>query len=308
MVNSWTIGDVSITQVVEITAEVGLLDGIIAEATPEAVKDVAWLYPDYATENGQTLWSVHTYVVDTGSAVVLVDTGCGNHKDLPLIPAWGGMNTDYLARLAGAGYVPEQIDYVVATHLHLDHVGWNTVLRDGRWEPTFPNARYTFVEDEFDYHKELTHGGTNSAVDEHAVDHAGPDPDIHRQTRLVFEQSIQPCVDAGLVDLVPTNHVVCEGVRYTSTPGHTKAHHSITIESSGEVGFITGDFVHHPIQIARPSWSSAGDWDRGLSAEGRQEFLESVADTGVRVFGTHFAGHSVGRIVRDRDGYKFVVA
>ena len=102
MAQSWTIGDVKITQVVEMSVEVGELDGLIAEATPEAVKDIAWLYPDYATATGQTLWSVHTFVVDTGAAVVLVDTACGNHKDLPLIPAWGGLNTDYLERLAEA--------------------------------------------------------------------------------------------------------------------------------------------------------------------------------------------------------------
>ncbi|MET4430355.1 MBL fold metallo-hydrolase [Mycolicibacterium sp. 624] len=308
MERSWKIGDVKITQVVEMSVEIGELDGLIAEATPDAVKEIPWLYPDYANERGQTLWSVHSYVVDTSSAVVLVDTGCGNHKDLPLIPNWGGLNTAYLERLTEAGYAPEQIDYVLATHLHLDHVGWNTVLRNGRWEPTFPNARYTFVKDEFDYHEELTRGDTVSEDLEHAVEYAGADPDIHRQTRLVFAESIQPCVDAGLVDLVPENHVICDGVRYTSTPGHTKCHHSLTIESHGEVGFITGDFIHHPIQTARPGWSSRGDWDRALSADRRRTFLESAADSEILVFGTHFAGPSVGRIVRDGDTYKFVAA
>lgn len=308
MADSWKIGDVKITQVREFSVEVGELDGLIAEATPEAVKDVTWLYPDYANDQGQTLWSVHSYVVDTGSAVVLVDTGCGNHKDLPLIPAWGGLNTGYLNRLAEAGYAPEQIDYVAVTHLHLDHVGWNTVLREGRWEPTFPNARYTFVRDEFEYHKELTEGSKITEDLEHAVEYAGADPDIHRQTRLVFAESIQPCIDGGLVDLVSEDHVICEGVRYTSTPGHTKSHASLTIESRGESGFITGDFIHHPIQAAHPSWSSRGDYDRGLSAARRQVFLESVADSDVIVFGTHFSGHSVGRIVRDGEVYKFVAA
>ncbi|MBJ8344370.1 MBL fold metallo-hydrolase [Antrihabitans sp. YC2-6] len=297
MTNSWTIGDFTITQVVEMAIEVGELDGLIKEATPEAVKDIGWLYPDYATESGQTLWSVHSYVVDTGAAVVLVDTGCGNHKHIPLVPAWSDMNTSYLERLAEAGYAPEQIDYVVATHLHFDHVGWNTVLRNRHWEPTFPNARYCVVKDEFEYFLGLAEG---KPLSEHA------DADLRLQTRFLFEESIDPCVDAGLLDLVPMNHLVCEGVRYTSTPGHTQFHHSLTIESQGEVGFITGDFIHHPIQIARPSWSSQSDWDRGISAERRREFLEYVADGDVLLFGTHFAGHSVGRIVSDDNTFKFV--
>ncbi|MBM7244226.1 MBL fold metallo-hydrolase [Rhodococcus fascians] len=305
MTQSWNIGDIKVSQINEFAVAVGELDGLIAEATPDAVKSVPWLHPDYATSQGQMLWSVHSFVVDTGSSVVIVDTACGNHKDLPLIPAWGGLDTPYLDRLADAGYKPEQIDYVAITHLHLDHVGWNTVLDGDRWVPTFPNARYTFVEDEFEYHKSLTHGASVTEDLGHAVTYNGADPDIHKQTSLVFQQSLQPCVDAGLVDLVPQNHTICEGVRYTSTPGHTKSHSSLTIESGGQTGFITGDFVHHPIQAARPTWSSRGDWNRELSSERRVEFMHSVADTDVVVFGTHFAGHSVGRIVSDGDAYKF---
>ncbi|MBA4025487.1 MAG: MBL fold metallo-hydrolase [Gordonia sp.] len=306
MTHTWKIGDVKVTQINEFSVEVGELDGLIAEATPDAVKGIPWLYPDYATEKGQTLWSVHSFVVDTGSSVILVDTGCGNHKDLPLIPNWGGLNTEYLTRLAEAGYTPEQVDYVAITHLHLDHVGWNTVLDGDRWVPTFPNARYTFVQDEFEYHRGLTQGASVTEDLGHAVTYNGADPDIHKQTSLVFEQSLQPCVDAGLVDLVPQNHTICEGLRYTSTPGHTKSHSSLIVESGGESGFITGDFVHHPIQAAHPTWSSRGDWNRELSSERRVEFMESVADTDVMVFGTHFAGRSVGRIVRDGNAYQFV--
>lgn len=305
MTQTWHVGDSKITQINEFSVAVGELDGLIAEATPDAVKSIPWLYPDYATDEGQTLWSVHSFVIDTGSSVVLVDPACGNHKDLPLIPAWGGLDTPYLDRLAEAGYKPEQIDYVAITHLHLDHVGWNTVLDGDRWVPTFPNARYTFVEDEFEYHKGLTEGHSLTEDLGHAVTYNGANPDIHNQTRLVFEQSLQPCVDAGLVDLVPQNHTICDGVRYTATPGHTKSHSSLTVESNGETGFITGDFVHHPIQAARPTWSSRGDWDRELSSERRVEFMESVADTDVLVFGTHFAGHSAGRIRRDGDAFKF---
>ncbi|GAA2058369.1 MBL fold metallo-hydrolase [Williamsia deligens] len=300
---SWTIGDITVTQVVEFEVEIGELDGLIEQATPEAVREIPWLEPDYANADGQMLWSVHSYVVDTGSSVVVVDTGCGPGKTLPLIPNWS-RHDPFLERLAAAGYMPDQVDHVLATHLHLDHVGWNTVQVDGRWVPTFPNARYTFVEEEFEYHRGI---GQESAISDdlaHAVVYEGADPDIHSQTRLVFAESLQPCLDADLVDLVPMNHVVTDGVRYVSTPGHTKFHHSVMVESGGERAFITGDFIHHPVQIARPRWSSRGDFERAISADHRTDFVASSADTDLLVLGTHFAGTSAGRIVRDGDSYR----
>ncbi|MFR9803710.1 MBL fold metallo-hydrolase [Pseudonocardia sp. RS010] len=305
---SWRVGDIKVSQIVEMPVEPGELDGLIEEATPEAVRSVEWLYPDYANEAGQTLWSLHAYVVETPTHRVLVDACCGNHKNLPLIPNWGGLDTPFLERLAAAGYQPEDIDFVLATHLHLDHVGWNTVLDGDKWRPTFPNARYTYVRDEFEYHSGLREGVAATDDLAHAVVYQGANPDIHSQTRLVFAESIQPCVDAGLVDLVDANHEVTPGVRYTATPGHTTGHHSVTLESQGQVGLVTGDFIHHPIQIAHPAWSSRGDTDRALSAETRTGFLRAVAGSDMLVFGTHFSGRSAGRIVLDGDAYRFVPA
>lgn len=302
---SWKVGDVTITQVLEMPVEIGVLDGLIEEATPEAVREVPWLHPDYATAGGQLIWSLHSYVVDTGSTVIIVDTGCGNGKSAPLIPAWGNLDNPFLERLEAAGYSREQVDVVLGTHLHLDHVGWNTMDEGGRWVPTFPNARYTYVEDEFAYHRGIAEEQAISSDLAGAVVYDGANPDIHNQTRLVFAESFQPVIDAGLLDLVPTDHVVTEGVRYVSTPGHTKSHHSVMVESAGERAFITGDFIHHPSQIGRPDWKSHGDFDRAQSAARRAEFVESNADTSLLVLGTHFAGTSAGRIVRDGDTYRF---
>jgi glyoxylase-like metal-dependent hydrolase (beta-lactamase superfamily II) len=303
---TWKVGDVTVSQILEMPVAVGELDGLIEEATPDVVRDIGWLHPDYATEGGQTLWSLHSYVVDTGSTVILVDTCCGNGKSVPLLPAWGNLDNPYLERLAAAGYRPEQVDIVLGTHLHLDHVGWNTVRRDGRWVPTFPHARYTYVRDEFDYHSGLAAGSQANDEVSHAVVYAGADPDINQQTRLVFEESIQPCVDAGLVDLVDRGAAITDEVTYISTPGHTKWHHSVGITSRGERAFITGDFIHHPVQLARPDWSSRGDFDRRESAVRRAAFLEEVADTDTLVLGTHFAGTSAGHVVRRGDGYELV--
>ncbi|MCW2829628.1 MAG: putative Beta-lactamase [Aeromicrobium sp.] len=303
---SWKIGDATITQVLEFEVEAGVLDGLVEEATPEAVREIGWLAPHYANTAGQTLWSVHSYVVDTGSAVVVVDTCCGNGKSAPLIPAWGNLDTPFLDRFGEAGYVRDQVDFVLSTHLHLDHVGWNTIDDAGTWVPTFPQARYTYVEDEFAYHQGIAQDRDITPDLAGAVVYEGANPDIHAQTRLVFEESIQPCLDAGLVDLVPVDHVVTEGVRYVSTPGHTRSHHSVMVESRGERAFITGDFIHHPCQIARPGWRSHGDFDRALSAARRTAFVEANADTDLLVLGTHFTGSSAGRIVRDGDGFRLV--
>ncbi|GAA1000240.1 MBL fold metallo-hydrolase [Subtercola frigoramans] len=301
---SWQVGDVKITQVIEMPVEAGTLDGLIEEATPEAVQAISWLYPDYANAEGQTLWSLHSYIVDTGSSVIVVDTCCGNGKSAPLIPAWAHLDTAFLERFGQAGYDREKVDFVLSTHLHLDHVGWNTMAEGGEFVPTFPNARYVYIQDEFDYHKGIADGAQISTDLAGAVVYEGANPDIHQQTQLVFAESIQPCIDAGLVDLVPTGHPVTESVRYFSTPGHTKWHHSVLIESAGERAFITGDFIHHPAQIAHPAWKSHGDFDRPLSAARREEFVEANADTDLLILGTHFAGTSAGRIVRDADGYR----
>lgn len=305
--HSWKVGTVKITQVVEFAVVPSDLDGLVEEATPEAVAGVDWLHPEYANDQGQLLWSVHSYIVDTGSAVLVIDTGCGNGKSAPLMPAWSNLDTAFLERFKQAGYTPEQVDVVLTTHLHLDHVGWNTRDRDGDWVPTFPNARYTYVADEFNYHKGIAEGAAITPDLAGAKVYDGADPDIHQQTQLVFAESFQPCLDAGLVDLVSTDHQVTDEVRYYATPGHTQSHHSVMIESGGERAFITGDFIHHPCQIAHPAWRSHGDFDRGQNADRRAEFLETYADTDLLVLGTHFTGTSAGRIVRDGgDSYRLV--
>lgn len=304
--NTWKVGNVKISQVVEFVVEPRDLEGLVEEAAPGEVRNIEWLRPDYANDRGELLWSVHSYIVDTGSTVIVVDTCCGNGKSAPVIPAWGNLNTPYLQRLEDAGYTPDQVDIVISTHLHLDHVGWNTMDRDGTWVPTFPNARYTYVEEEFNYHQGIAEGEQITSDLADAVVYEGANPDIQQQTQLVFAESFQPCIDAGLVDLVPSDHVLSEGVRYFSTPGHTKSHHSVLIESQGQTAFITGDFIHHPCQIARPQWRSHGDFDRAQSARRRAEFMKQYADTGLLVLGTHFTGSSAGRLVSDGSSYRLV--
>ncbi|MCS7479170.1 MBL fold metallo-hydrolase [Umezawaea endophytica] len=310
---TWHIGNFKITEVHELPIQVGLLDGLIAEATPEVVRGFDWMYPDYANEAGQTLWDIHSYVVDTGEQVVLVDAGCGNGKSYPMQPSFGGLDTRFLERLEEAGYGREDIDAVLCTHLHLDHVGWCSMRNgEGRWIPTFPNARLVLVRDEYERHTGLMTAseddGSGVAVDvgEDRIARAflADATSLSEQTKLIQEETFQPVIDAGLLELVPANAEVATGVRYVSTPGHTSAHHSVRLDSGGQSAFITGDFIHHPIQIARPGWSSQGDWDAEASAGNRRAFLESCAGTDLLVLGTHFTGAGAGYVVADGDGYR----
>lgn len=312
---TWQVGKIKVTEVHELQIEAGLLDGLIAQATPEVVLGIDWM-SDYANDAGQTLWDIHSYVVDTGDHRILIDAGCGNDKNYPMQPVWTGLNTAFLGRLEEAGYSRDDIDIVLCTHLHLDHVGWFAMKdADGDWVPTFPNARLMLVREEYEAHlNQLTptteaaapadEGSDDEDVDLIARAFLADESALATQTKLIQEESIQPVIDAGLLELVPTNGHIVDGVRYESTPGHTSAHHSVRLESDGVSAFVTGDFIHHPMQIARPDWSSTGDFDGDASARNRRAFLESSAGTDLLVLGTHFTGPGAGYIVQDGDGFR----
>ena len=301
----WQVGRFAIAQVQEMPIAVGLLDGLIAEATPEVVKSIDWMRPDFANEDGQTLWDIHSYVIDTGDQVILVDPGCGNGKTLPLQPSWSDLRTPFLERLEQAGYQPGDIDLILCTHLHLDHIGWCTrESDDGGWVPTFSDARLVVVRDEYDHFLETMNAPDDEAA--HGIVFDQSDPSVPRQYRKVWEETLSPIVEAGRLELVASGAEVVPGVRYVPTPGHTKGHHSIRLESEEAAAFITGDFIHHPMQIARPGWSSRNDWDASASARNRQECLSALAGSDVLVLGTHFTGPGAGHIVVDGDGFRLV--
>ena len=314
---TWKVGNFKVTEVPELPIEVGLLDGLIADATPEAVREIDWVYPDYVNEVGQILADLHCFVIETGEHVILCDAGCGNGKSYPMQPIWSDLNTPFLDRLEDAGYSRDDIDIILCTHAHLDHVGWCTVLDDeGRWVPTFPNARLMMVRDEYERHLSQI-VCADEGEGEGASDAAGDDdvdliaqaflPNISAlsgQTKLIQEQTFQPIVDAGRLELLPRNGEIIHGVRYEFSPGHTSAHHGVRLESEGNSAYITGDAFHHPLQIARPEWSSQGDWDGEASARTRRAFLESCAGTDLLVMGTHFRGVVAGYIIKDGEGFR----
>jgi glyoxylase-like metal-dependent hydrolase (beta-lactamase superfamily II) len=282
---SWQVGDVKITRILELEATGGTRF-ILPQATPEVIQTIPWLAPHFADETGRLRMSIHALAVETPTKRIIVDTCIGNDKQRD-IPTWSGLQTNFLADLASAGFARESIDVVLCTHLHVDHVGWNTMLVDGKWVPTFPNARYLMARTEFDYWK--------------------TEPDTFASEPTIFHDSVQPVFDAGLVDLVETDHVVCDEIRLIPTLGHTPGHVSVKISSEGQEALITGDFVHHPCQMAHPEWASAPDYDADQSIRTRHETFAALAGAHTLVIGTHFATPTAGHVVRDGEVWRFEV-
>ena len=278
----WRIGAVTVTKIVELEVTGGSRF-ILPQATREAVLPIGWLQPHFADELGRLKMSIHALVVETPSRRIVVDTCLGNDKENRRIPTWNKLQTNFLADLAAAGYRRETIDTLVCTHLHVDHVGWNTMLVDGRWVPTFPNARYLMGRIEYAHWT-----GQRERDDMTAI----------------LADSVAPVWEAGLVDLVETDHRVCDEVSLVPTLGHTPGHVSVRIASQGEEALITGDFMHHPCQIAHPAWSSTADGDPIEARLTRERMLTRLADAPILVIGTHFAGRTAGHIVRDGDAYR----
>jgi glyoxylase-like metal-dependent hydrolase (beta-lactamase superfamily II) len=183
--------------------------------------------------------------------------------------------------MTAAGFAPDSIDTVLCTHLHVDHVGWNTKLVAGKWVPTFANARYVFGRSEY----------------EHWRDHSDA-PDKH----AVFSDSVKPVVDAGKADLVASDARLGDEITLIPTPGHSPGHMSILIRSEGEQLLLTGDVAHHPCQMAHLDWSSTADSDSVKSAVTRRELFSRFADTSIPVIGGHFGA---GHIRRHGDAFEF---
>jgi glyoxylase-like metal-dependent hydrolase (beta-lactamase superfamily II) len=278
----WKVGEVTITCVVEgAFALPGSM--LFPAATAEALDAIDWLKPRFIDADHNVTLSIQALFVRTPDKLIMVDTCMGNDKRRAA--AGNMLKTDFLQRIQAAGFAREDVDVVLCTHLHLDHVGWNTMLVDGRWIPTFPNARYLIGRTEFDYWRGQTEGD---------------DP-------VLFADSVQPMFDAGVVDLVEIDHSICQEVRLVSTPGHTPGHVSVRISSGGAEAMITGDMAHHPAQFARPDWASFVDYDGAASAETRRRVLGDIAGTTTLVIGTHFVAPTAGRIVRDGEAWRFEV-
>jgi glyoxylase-like metal-dependent hydrolase (beta-lactamase superfamily II) len=282
----WRVGDATVLRIPELDATAAL-EGLIPEFDLANNSGDAWLRPDFVDDAGRLRGLVQAFVVLIDGHKIIVDPGVGNEKRRVAVPGWGDLRTNFLDRLNAADVAPDEVDYVVNTHLHFDHVGWCTRLVDGVWQPTFRRARYVMSAGEFNYWQ-------SKPAREIADQHAG------------FADSVLPVYEAGLVDLVTDDHVVTDGVRLVPTPGHTPHHVSVLITSAEQSAVITGDVAHHPCQIARPDWRAASDFDPDLARASRMNLVEQFADSDTLVIGSHYADPVAGRIRREGTGFRLV--
>jgi len=281
-VDQFKVGDVKITRIIESEAAwPGTF--LLPEANAENVKKEAdWLYPNFSDEQGQLRISIHALVIESQGKRIIVDTCIGNEK-VRSNPYWNNLKLPFLSDLEKAGHTRDNIDRVICTHLHVDHVGWNTMLKDGKWVPTFPNARYLIGGTEWDFWSKFE----------------------FKDVRDPVEDSVRPVIETGMADLIDSNHRITDEVWLEPTPGHTPGHHSVRISSKGQDAVITGDLMHHPIQCKYPEWDAASDSDGATAKKTRRAFCEKYADTDVVVFGTHFATPSAGKISKSGDAFRF---
>lgn len=280
-VERWQIGEVRIAKIVE---SEGLWEPtrLVPAATPEVVLAHPWALGPFAdADSGAIRVSIHTFAIEVGDEKIIVDTCGGNDKVRPGSPAFHLQRSDFLDRLAAAGFAPDEVTAVVCTHLHVDHVGFNTVLDGDRWRPAFPNARYLFGEREWR--------------------HWSVEPQKYGD---VVGDSVRPVIDAGRAELVASDLRLNEAVWLEPTPGHTPGHHSVRISSAGQDAVITGDIVHAAVQCEHPDWASAPDVDAALAAQTRRAFLERYCDQHTLVLATHLGGPSCGHLHRHNAGWR----
>jgi glyoxylase-like metal-dependent hydrolase (beta-lactamase superfamily II) len=280
---SFKVADMTIHQIVELESRFmpalemlpGLTSGVLEEHRE-------WLQPGSLDRDDFFRLSYHCYIVETPHHTMLVDSCLGNDKPRPR-PEWN-MKSDntFLHALAAAGFSVEDIDYVMCTHLHVDHVGWNTRLVNGQWIPTFPNARYVFSREEHSFWE--------------AANLSNESP--------VYTDSVLPIVRANKADLVANDYQLGDHVRILPTPGHTIGHVAFCFGKSFDAAVMPGDLLHVPLQTRYPELSFCRDWDPSQAALTRRSFLERYCDTKTLCCTGHFPSPSIGRITRWGDGFK----
>jgi glyoxylase-like metal-dependent hydrolase (beta-lactamase superfamily II) len=276
------LGEVTVTPVVEIGRSSFPTASMLPDSRADAVAaHYSWLKPHFFDEAvGDLASRIQTYLVKTPEHTIVIDTCVGNDKRREGSALWHMRAGGYLDDLAAAGVTPEQVDFVVCTHLHVDHVGWNTRFVDGRWVPTFPRARYILVGEEWEYWR-------------------------HEKDECIAD-SVVPVVEHGQVDLVESDHALGRWLRFEPSPGHTPGHVSVRLETSGGRAVFSGDLMHRVVQVAEPQWSSIFCADPVRSAATRRDFVERFADSGVLVLAAHFP--RPGYIVREGGGTRFTPA
>jgi glyoxylase-like metal-dependent hydrolase (beta-lactamase superfamily II) len=282
------IGGATVTRIEESYAPIFDATKFFPDWRPNVVDEHRdWMVPDhYDPTSGFLKFSVHSWLIKLGGRAILIDTCVGNHKPRPTLPMWHLMETRYLERMAEAGIRPEQIDMVMCTHLHVDHVGWNTRLDNGRWVPTFANARYVFSQEDYDHY---------------LAGHLDPEkgPTSHGS----FRDSVLPVVEAGLAQMVSGAHAIDEHLSIDPAPGHTPGSIAISLASHGQRALFCGDVLHHAMQVFHPDWNSFFCADPVNARKSRRKVLEDCAGSGALLMPAHFGAPFLCHI--DERGSRF---
>ena len=286
-VKSWMIGDVTVSRIVEIWDFQDDIRMTMPEATEEEVLALDWLHPHYATPDGRQRMNFQGFVVQAPGRTIVVDSciGAGREREFDV---FCDLPEGFLEDLESLGISREEVDTVMCTHLHFDHVGWNTYKdpQTGEYRPTFPNARYLFGKTEFEAWKEIRNDGH------------------HNPNHMI--ECVDPIVAAGMADFIEADHEIAAGndwgIRCEPSHGHTPGHVHVRISSKGEEAVITGDLMHHPMQCAMPERAATFDMDKEAGRQTRIGFVDKYADSGVLVIGAHFAEPTAGHIRTHREG------
>ncbi|MBK1787185.1 MBL fold metallo-hydrolase [Prauserella cavernicola] len=287
-----SLGEVTITRVKEYYGSVEMTPDQFFPDSPVGSWDEhrTWLAPDFwSSETGQCQSAIQSWLLRSEGRTILVDTGVGNHKDRPYAPVWNRLDTTFLDNLAAVGVRPEDVDIVVNTHLHIDHVGWNTVIDGRTWVPTFPNATYLMPRRDFEFW---------DPANEHK-------PALGRGNQNVFEDSVTPVHQAGLTHLWDESYRIDENLRLDLAPGHTPGSSVLTLESGGDRALFVGDLMHSALQVVEPDVNSCFCEDPAEARATRHRLLGQAAENNALVLPAHFGGH--GAVEVERSGSKFAI-
>ncbi|MCW1428674.1 MBL fold metallo-hydrolase [Novosphingobium sp. JCM 18896] len=278
--NRFTVGEATIHRIEEMTAPMPLAmfgEDLVA-------RNADWLYPQWANPDGTWDMVVQSWIVVVDGRVVVIDPCVGNGRQLPHFALFDNLDTPFIERFAATGIRPEDVDHVFCTHLHSDHCGWNTSLRDGRFVPTFPNARYLLAQ------RELDRWNPDLPGYQHVPENAG-----------IFAASVQPVIEAGLVDAVGENHRISPSLETRPAYGHTLGHSVVHLASAGEEAWFTGDVFHHPIELIHPEIDAGTCDDFAQTLVTRRRLIDRFVATGALVIPAHFVAPHVGHL-REVDG------
>ena len=291
-------GDISVTKILDGTEKFKAATAFPGVHLDHFHQHLDWISPFYDFDSESIIISTHSYVVKTPQFTTIVDTCIGNDKNRigsgPLfktnkgvLSQWNNRNSSYLDNLMQSGVDPQEVDYVMCTHMHADHVGWNTKLQNGHWVPTFPNAQYLFSQTELDGMLEQT----GNPFDEYL--------------RLAYEDSVLPIIQSGQSIIIDSDFDLGKGITILPTPGHSPGHYCIELRAHNAHGILTGDVLHNPIQVCYPHWTTMFCEDKEQANKTRMKLVDDLTDSDIIVLAAHFSGTTAGKIVSDSNGTKF---